>query len=769
MLNESSEENIPTIPGNTTYYGIFIQAENGNVTHNASQKQVYKDKNEVMRILKSNKKARFKAFQTEDEAARFSLYGCELDADVSKINSSTLLNLPLSEKCALKAPKSQDLVKFRMAIERHDFPYVVQCITDNPRYLISSGDTPSILQEGTRYNALHVCARSNNAEVCKYILKTLGDVNFIERMYATKTGSSERCKILLDLYLNTPDKALNETPLHFASKLGALEVVKALVLHEQCDRHRFNKYHETPMDIICTRASGDALKNEAAIKIALEATYFVPVLRSLDGTVQPVVGEPFTPSSPPTVTLTKSDQDCIKTPPMQIRALAGPMSEAEASCFRKKFKTPPRDKATYLLSPSRTDPEKGLERVGRDLASKLKIPWTEYWEFLDAFVDLTSPEGLSLLENYLQKKVQYKQTESSSPEVPSNGQMKSLLDILNDDSCKISPLMQKNSLSPVSQLCADMENLHLVDFSPVDDTGDTGFDCNVCIINSYQVYARHIASAVKKQTQMNFVQAVYQLQSFIASCSCDVRFNKVNFAQSHYVIADIVNRIIGVNSHQELIFLKQISRDKPPIQNSNTPSVDCKGLYEAYMCIVLFLIDALEGTNEKEGQSSQKQTTCKCKIARISRSKKNKKNWSRKLEYSTFPIKQVRKNSPQERNSIFRYDNDDAEYFSDSSYSTPESSEEDGHSDDEQFYEADDGQKGYFLTGSEPIKLDLMVLDTIKDVNISQLEFPFIYFWKASCSKYSVQHPQTQWTTPKKSHLLKFEPRSCLNLSCNES
>ncbi len=54
---------------------------------------------------------------------------------------------------------------------------------------------------------------------------------------------------VLDTYLNTPDKFLNETPLHFASKFGSVEIVQLLVSYPECDRERKNNKGETPADV----------------------------------------------------------------------------------------------------------------------------------------------------------------------------------------------------------------------------------------------------------------------------------------------------------------------------------------------------------------------------------------------------------------------------------------------------------------------------------------------------------------------------------------
>ncbi|KAJ4452144.1 hypothetical protein ANN_03662 [Periplaneta americana] len=107
------------------------------------------------------------------------------------------------------------------------------------------------LLEGSRYNALHVAAKARNGEICDLVLQTVSNVAFIQLLYGDDdtAGCQDRARILLDLYLNTPDKALNETPLHFAVKFGALAVADILVSYPQCDKHARNKFGQTPKDI----------------------------------------------------------------------------------------------------------------------------------------------------------------------------------------------------------------------------------------------------------------------------------------------------------------------------------------------------------------------------------------------------------------------------------------------------------------------------------------------------------------------------------------
>lgn len=96
-----------------------------------------------------------------------------------------------------------------------------------------------------------MAAKAKNHEMSELILHTVANVNFIKLLYGDDShqDSEDRAKVLLDLYLNTPDKGLNETPLHFAVKFGALKVVEVLVSFPQCDRMLKNKFGKMPSEV----------------------------------------------------------------------------------------------------------------------------------------------------------------------------------------------------------------------------------------------------------------------------------------------------------------------------------------------------------------------------------------------------------------------------------------------------------------------------------------------------------------------------------------
>lgn len=250
------------------------------------------------------------------------------------------------EKSNFPSLKSQDLVIFRKAIESNNWVRVHELISTNPRYLVSSGDTPSILKEGPRYNALHVAAINKHDKIVKLILQTIEQTKFVEDLHGISNhpNTVEMTQFLLESYLNTPDKARNETPLHFAAKFGAVDVVKVLLTYPACKMTQ-NFEGKLPKDIVCSRMLEGPSKADTKREIeeAFEEKFFVPVFRSHDNSTQPIIGEPFTAANIPNL---KTDP---RSPSLEIKAYAGPMSMDQAQTFRRRWKTPPRLTPTTVV------------------------------------------------------------------------------------------------------------------------------------------------------------------------------------------------------------------------------------------------------------------------------------------------------------------------------------------------------------------------------------------------------------------------------------
>lgn len=205
-----------------------------------------------------------------------------------------------AEKSAFRAPKSQELVQFRKLIERGEIESVESIIWKNPRYLVGSGDTPSILKEGTRYNAIHVTALSNKPKICELILETICKPSFIQLLHGKKNLKTcqEVSNILLDLYLNMPEKGRSDTPLHLAVKYGSVEVVEVLISYPFC-KMLSNSDGFLPKDVICSRTSNSTQQQIDDISNLLKERFYVPVIRSIDNSAPPIIGEPFSPKNPP--------------------------------------------------------------------------------------------------------------------------------------------------------------------------------------------------------------------------------------------------------------------------------------------------------------------------------------------------------------------------------------------------------------------------------------------------------------------------------------
>ncbi|XP_020929598.1 ankyrin repeat and LEM domain-containing protein 2 isoform X2 [Sus scrofa] len=401
------------------YYGVCPAYEDALARN--ERIHVYEDKKEALQAVKMIKGSRFKAFTSREDAEKFARGICDYFPSPSKTSlplspvkmtplfSNDGLYLSESEAAnreranSYKNPRTQDLTaKLRRAVEKGEEDTFSDLIWSNPRYLIGSGDNPTIVQEGCRYNVLHVAAKENQAALCQLTLETLENPEFMRLMYPDDEPHmlEKRICYVLDLYLNTPDRVGYDTPLHFACKFGNADVVNVLSSHPLIVKNPRNKYDKTPEDVICERSKNKSMELKERIRDYLKGHYYVPLLRAED-TSSPVIGELWSSDQTGEASHIGYSGGGPRDPVLTLRAFAGPLSPSKAEDFRRLWKTPPREKAGFFHSVRKSDPDRGIERVGRELAHELGYPWVEYWDFLGCFVDLSSQAGLQKLEEYL--------------------------------------------------------------------------------------------------------------------------------------------------------------------------------------------------------------------------------------------------------------------------------------------------------------------------------------------------------------------------------
>lgn len=407
------------------YYGVCPVWDD--ILSRNDRVHVYADKKEALQAVKLMKGSRFKAFPNREDAEKFAKGICDYYPSPSKSSfcvSPVKVGMVFSkdgmasleaetmnqEKAnSFKSPRTQDLTaKLRKAVEKGDETTFNELVWSNPRYLIGSGDNPTVVQEGCRYNVMHVAAKENQPAICQLLLDTLENPDFMRLMYPddSEVMLHKRICYIVDLYLNTPDKVLFETPLHFACKFGNPEVVNVLCSHPGIEKHGMNKYDQVPADVICERSKNKSRELIQKIRDYLEDRWYIPLLRATDNSSPAVIGDPWSPDPSDTTSHSfLSRLACSpKDPVMTVRAFAGPLGPSKADEFRRVWKTPPRDRAGHYHHVRKSDAERGAERVGRDLAHEMGHPWAEYWEFIGCFIDLASAEGLRKLEEHLSKK-----------------------------------------------------------------------------------------------------------------------------------------------------------------------------------------------------------------------------------------------------------------------------------------------------------------------------------------------------------------------------
>ena len=402
---QSTEKQEPTL---SVLFGINLSAVE-DIDPSLSEQYFCESKAELDSIHSRYKNVRFKVCKSKEEALEFSL---------QRFSNSTAKPSLDADPSDYHTPKQQDLNQLKLAIERGDSVGVEQQIASNPKLLVTSSDVPTILQIRCHYNALHITALSDNATAAKTLLKHLNSEQLWDQLYPSDqlTVRNARRSNCLSSYLNTGDALLGETPLHFACKFGSVRVASALITQAYIEVSKPNKEGDMPIDVVCSRKYPERKRQ---IQNLFSENYFVPVYRSPDNVTPPILGKPVHRHSDKLISMETEERDGTPIKEQLLcRAWAGPLNQEKANKFYKDWKSPPGMKSPLYKSSRdrRTDPEKGLEYDGRQLARSFNVGWREYWDFLGEYCDLTDGCGKQLLEDYITRRIRTLSEKESSLE-----------------------------------------------------------------------------------------------------------------------------------------------------------------------------------------------------------------------------------------------------------------------------------------------------------------------------------------------------------------
>ena len=185
--------------------------------------------------MKKFKGARFRGFKSRDEAESF-YRSHEQETSLAVTNS--LSASPADPVSKFKGPTPQELIKFRKIIEKGSRDEFLEMVLINPRYLIGPGDTPVILQEGFRYNALHVAVKNNRKEMCQVIIDTLESQSFWNILLNQESVvNNQRKQFVVDMYLNNPDKGVSICYSIRGHSMDSMAIAKQILMCGDISRH----------------------------------------------------------------------------------------------------------------------------------------------------------------------------------------------------------------------------------------------------------------------------------------------------------------------------------------------------------------------------------------------------------------------------------------------------------------------------------------------------------------------------------------------------
>ena len=203
---ETHQENAPSSvvqtvprPGSSPwYYGVATSTATPEESKSALS-PVYENQRDVVRATKKCVGARFKKFDSREEAEQY-----------SKLVLPQFLGPPFSiEKLLSPLPgvKIPDKNRLKETIDNGDVEKFHELVWSNPKYLLASGETPEILHVGTHRNAMHLAADGGHLDICKELIGVLESDGFWELVYPRDDLSvrEKNKEHIIDMYLNMQD------------------------------------------------------------------------------------------------------------------------------------------------------------------------------------------------------------------------------------------------------------------------------------------------------------------------------------------------------------------------------------------------------------------------------------------------------------------------------------------------------------------------------------------------------------------------------------
>lgn len=181
-----------------------------------------------------------------------------------------------------------------------------------------------------------------------------------------------------------------------------------------------------------------------------------------------------------------------------------------------------------------------------------RIPWTERWAFLNEYIDISSIEGLTKFENYLQERF----NERMKPSHLSIAHRK-----LQMDALPVTPVMKISQRLNTLNIEKDQN----ISFNQIPRTSTpsspNAFNAYMCVEKSCQIYANRLLKPIT-QNPTNIVQVndvlvgeLNRLKSLICSYKLDLRFFAIDFAATHsryaHITLALLNNDLDYKQHND--------------------------------------------------------------------------------------------------------------------------------------------------------------------------------------------------------------------------